>query len=401
MGLPFKSHPEHGLASLGGEPHVFHCHHYNCFLQTSIAQQSALVDAASLLSRAGAEVVTAQLRSLSGGVALAEEIFSTLGFGKLTLGGLGVVGGEAAITASHYAMGWLSKFGGSSTPVCLFPAGFIEAAARAAFKGSYEVREVECLATGAKQCRFTVTPSQRALGRSPGLGQLATFGARPAAATKTSVDEAAIMAACAKLPLSGDVEGRISAFGVSLTRHYANYYNLLSYRFDQQMFSLAGEAAALAARMLLIEAGHVCAFHTFGGIMQSAEWDALIAPQCETREDWAYGLTAVVNALGWGRWSIADLQPGRRLEMQVDGSYESNGYLGMFGKSDSPRCYLATGGVAGLMNLLYNADITTRPQLTPEFYTATFKSPSLFVGREVECRTMGAPACRVVAERIA
>lgn len=400
MSLPVQQHPEHGLASVGGEPHVFHCHHYNCFLQKSITDQSALIDTAQLLTRAAAEVVTPELKALKADAALAREVFSTFGFGKLDLSGVSRDGGTATVHASHYALGWLSKFGASAHPVCFFPAGFIEGAARAAFGTGFEVREIECVASGAKACRFEVKPSNRALGASPGMGTLATFGARPAAATKTSVDEAAIIAACAGLPLGGDAEGRINAFGVSLTRHWANYYNLISFRFDQQMFSLAGEPAALAARMLLIEAGHVCAFHTFGGIMESAEWDALIKPQCQTREDWAYGLTAVVNALGWGRWSIADLQPGRRLEMVIDGSYESNGYLGAFGRSDSPRCYLATGGTAGLANLLYNADITTRPQLTPAFYEATFKSGALFTAHEVECRAMGAKACRVVAERL-
>ena len=132
-----------------------------------------------------------------------------------------------------------------------------------------------------------------------------SFGARPPAATQTSVNEGAIIQACGGLPLAATAEGLVHAFGVCLTRHYSNYYNLLSFRFDQTMESAVGEAAAMAARLLLVEAGHVCAFHTFGGIMESAEWEALIKPQCKTREDWVYGMVSVVNALGWGRWSIA------------------------------------------------------------------------------------------------
>ena len=64
-----------------------------------------------------------------------------------------------------------------------------------------------------------------------------------------------------------------------------------------------------------------------------------------------------------------------------------------------PRCYLATGGTAGLMNLLYNADYA-EAHLTPEFYEKTFKSLGFFVAREEECRTMGVPSCRIVAERL-
>ena len=283
--------------------------------------------------------------------------------------------------SSHYAMGWLSKFGRSDRAHCHFAAGFVEAAARHLFGGDFTARETSCVAKGDAHCVIEVARGGAPLSSSPGAGSLATFGARPAAATRTPVNEAAIIEACSGLPLAGDREGLVHAFGVSLTRHHANYYNLLCYRFERELESSAGPAAMEAARLLFIEAGRVCAFHTFGGIMLSAEWDALIKPQCQTREDWVYGMVSVVNALGWGRWSVAAIEPGARLELVVDGSYESNGYLAMYGASTAPRCYLATGGAAGLMNLIYNADIIARPELTPEFYEQTFRNPGFFVGR--------------------
>ena len=52
------------------------------------------------------------------------------------------------------------------------------------------------------------------------------------------------------------------------------------------------------------------------------------------------------------------------------------------------------------MNLIYQADIMSRPALTPALYTKTFNDGRFFVAREVECRTMGAKACRFVAERL-
>lgn len=401
MALPIQLDPSHGLATLGGEPHVFHCHHYNCYLQKAVQDQSALLDTRALLVHPAAEVVFSQLQVLGADRAMAEEIFRTLGFGVIALSRLGPKGGPVALASSHYAQGWLSRFGRSSTPVCHFAAGFAEASARHLFGGAFTATETRCVARGDAHCEISVSPGGAPLASSPGLGRLASFGPRPPKAQATAVNEAAIIQACAGLPLAGDLEGRVNAFGVSLTRHYANYYNLLSYRFDRAMFETAGEVAALAARLELIEAGRVCAFNTFGGIMESAEWEALVRPQCKTPEDWVYGMVAVVNALGWGRWSIADLRPGERLEMVVDGSYESNGYLASFeAPSDSPRCYLVTGGVAGLMNLIYNADISQRPDLTPDFYQQTFQSAGVFVSREVECRAQGAKACRVVAERL-
>ena len=59
--------------------------------------------------------------------------------------------------------------------------------------------------------------------------------------------------------------------------------------------------------MLLVEAGYRCAFHTFGGIMSSAEWDAVIKPQCEDWKDWVHGMVATINALGWGVYRVAEL----------------------------------------------------------------------------------------------
>lgn len=394
-------HPEQYLASVGGEPHVFHCHHYNCFLQKTITDQASLVDTSRILTEAAAETVFSQLTSLNATSATATTLFSQLGFGVLGLDKVSAVGGTAEVRASHYAQGWLSKFGSASAPVCFFAAGFIEAAARKLHGGPFTVKETSCVAAGGKTCTFEVKPGGRAsLPASIGMGKQTAFATRPAVATSPNVDEQAIITACAGLPLAGNAEGRIDAFGVSLTRHYSNYYNLISFRFDREMEKLAGEAAATAARMLLVEAGQVCAFHTFGGIMESAEWEGLIKPMLKSTEDWIYGMLSVVNALGWGRWSVGSLTPGRRLELVVDGSYESNGYLGGFGTSTTPRCYLATGGTSGLMNLVYHANIMSRPALTPALYEKTFRDGSFFVAREVECRSMGASACRFVAERL-
>jgi drug/metabolite transporter superfamily protein YnfA len=398
---PVEVDAAHGIAVLGGEPHVFHCHHYNCFLQKAVADNASFLPVTELLTRPGAEVAYAELRALGANRGGAEEVFRTLGFGLVDLSALTAAGGTVTVQGSHYGRSWLSRFGKSPTPVCFMPAGWIEGAARHLLGAAFTSVEVECVASGGKACRFEVKPGgPLTLPASPGVGALATFGPRPEKASQTSVNEAAIIAACGGLPLGGNAEGAIEIFGVSLTRHYANYYNLLSFRFDQAMAQALGEAATLASRLLLVEAGRVCAFHTFGGIMESAEWQALIEPQCKTREDWVYGMVSVINALGWGRWSVADLVPGERLEVVVDGSYESNGYLAAFGTSDVPRCYLATGGVAGLMNLLYTADVTKRPDLSPAFYAETFEKPGYFVGEEIACRAQGAPACRFVASKL-
>ena len=212
-----------------------------------------------------------------------------------------------------------------------------------------------------------------------------------------AIDEQKIIEAVSGLGISGNDEGLIPAFGLYLTQHMADYYNRCSFAMAHRLERTP--ELIDDGQTLLVEAGHGCAFHTFGGIMKSAEWDAVVRPMLTSREDWVYGMTAVVNAFGWGRWTVRDLQPGHRLVVTVQDSYEAMGYLRDYPRSGSPRCYLSTGGVAGLMNLLYVGDITEGPELTDAYYKQVFRSPNRFVGTEVLCRAVGDPLCLFIAQR--
>ncbi|MEQ9079295.1 MAG: hypothetical protein RLP09_35880 [Sandaracinaceae bacterium] len=214
-----------------------------------------------------------------------------------------------------------------------------------------------------------------------------------------SVDERAIVSAVSGLPLVGNEEGLIPAFGLYLTRHYADYYNRVSYAYLHAAHE-QGPEAEKKAREALIEAGHVCAFNTFGGIMLSQEWEAVVGPMLEGREDWVSGIVGVINALGWGRWHVEGLTPNEELRVAIDNTYESTGYLAEHGESKvGPVCFLATGGVAGIMNLIYHGDILARPALTQEYYAELFEGSGRFVAEEVACRAAGAPRCELVARR--
>lgn len=215
----------------------------------------------------------------------------------------------------------------------------------------------------------------------------------------TGIDEATIVSALAAMPIVGNEQGSIPAFGVYLTRMYADYYNKISYRFEQALEAAFGNEGRGIATPLLVEAGNVCAFNTFGGIMKSDEWYGLVEPMCAAREDWVHGMVAVINALGWGKWQVTDLVPNERLTIRILNSYESEGYLKHFGKTDRPTCYLATGGVSGIMNLLYQGDITKRPELTPDYYAEVFQSPASFGAVEHKCRSKGDPYCEFEAGR--
>ncbi|MCA9495200.1 MAG: hypothetical protein KC621_34970, partial [Myxococcales bacterium] len=230
----------------------------------------------------------------------------------------------------------------------------------------------------------SLTPTMAPLG----LGQ-----AGPIA--PSGIDEPAVLAALAGLDLSGNEEGFIPRFGVMLTRHFANFYNRITFEFLHRMQGSGLEAEAEA---LLTDAGYHCAFRTCGGVMTSAEWDAVVRPMIRTEDDWVHGMIAVVNALGWGTWRIQDLGPDR-VVLRVWDDYEGNGYLSMYGPTRQPVSFLHMGGIAGIMHLIRFGRIMDRPALTDAFYEACLDVERPFVPRLTSSVAAGDPFTEIVAER--
>ena len=396
-----------GLTPLYGEPIIFHCNYYNIFLQRTIEDAEEYIPATEILTR-GAVVATysmfrklfethPEIREPQERLQVASDIYSQLGFGLLPLEHLSVGGGVVKTPITHYSFAWQQEWGKREKPVDYFTCGYIQAALALAFykpPGFYKVEQRRCLSLGDSENEFeAISVSNFAsVPSSPGLG-VTIKDASGRSPIPTHVDEKGITTAIRGIPLEGNADGLIPAFGVYLTRHFANYYNYISYEAAKAITEATGEPEL--ARDLFIEAGHWCAFYTYGGIMESEEWYGLIAPQCQTREDWISGIIAVGNAFGWGYWTVTELQPGKRMVVRVDGSYESNGYLGMYGKSALPRSYLVTGGAAGLMNLLYFGDITEKPELNDAYYDKLFRSEGSFIGQQVKCQSMGDDYCEI------
>lgn len=385
---------------------ILHCHHYNTFLQNSIEDANGYFNAREILVNTATEVVYSHLVTLAdewniqGGThrkQLAEQLFSFAGFGQIRLDNLNETGGEISTPNEHFAVGWKSKFGQrppNEPGVSFFAAGFLAAAAAFAYDkpmGSYGCRQTACLTTGDDACRFLVSilDAPLELEPSPAAGVIAPENEihQP---DGTRVDYAAIREALISMPIAGsETDGLIDAFGVLLTRMYANYYCLISNRFVIGMQEHLDEPGLQLAEELLVEAGHVCGFNTLGGIMLSDEWEAMISPMIDNREDWLHGIVACMNALGWGHFIIQELIPSEKLVLEVRNGYESNSHLARFPDFKRKSSYLMTGGTAALMNLLYNGDITQRPELSEEFYNFAFKSGNRFVGRQIQSRVLG------------
>ena len=391
-----------------GEPMIFHCHHYNCFLQRSI-QDAEYIDSAPILVGAAVEVafahltrIVAQTPDVAARKSTVETLYRLSGFGLIDLSGVTAEGGEVRTRSTHYSTGWIEKFGRSGAPVAFFSTGFLAGALAAIYgldPATVRARQTACRSTGAAEDLFQLSrgPANFTLFEPRRDAVLVEVGSDPLPATE--VNREGITRAVAGMPLLGNDDGLIPAFGVYLTRMYADYYNRISFAFEREMVAAAGPEGVAVSADLFIEAGHACAFNTMGGIMTSAEWDGMILPMLKTREDWLYGIVACTNALGWGVWKVLDVTP-RGATFRIYNDYESVGYRRMYGTADHGISYLATGGAAGLMNLIYLGDIHRKPDLTPEFYNRLFKGGRAFQARMTSCQATGDPYTEIRAELV-
>lgn len=384
------------------EPGVFHCHHYNMFLQAAIEDTSSYLDVYPILIESSQEVAHTQFTTffrsesltISERKKVVEDYFSFCGFGVIDLTSLNSQGGSTYTTYDHYGIGWKSKFGlrhEDDRGVSFFTLGYIIGSLEAIYDlelGGLSGEQLECIAKGQARSTFKIVPEPvSGLRKSPQEGVF-QHGRLP---DNEQIDYKGIREALINMPIEGDTgTGMIEAFDVLLTRMYSNYYGLISYKFLKLFEEKMGLDGINMAKELLVEAGHVCAFNTFGGIMQSAEWNGLIRPMLKSKDDWVHGITAVVNALGWGFWEVQEFVPDRELVIKISSGYESNSYMKHFGDSTVPISFLATGGVAGIMNLIYNTTITEENlTLDEDFYSKLRNHPQVFKGTQTQCRAMG------------
>ena len=178
-----------------------------------------------------------------------------------------------------------------------------------------------------------------------------------------------------------DAKGIIPIFGVYLSLYFVHYYNKLSFDFENEM----GRERQSESVALLVEAAQECGYATFHGIRTSREWEELVRPMIELKEDQIFSFAAVAVAFGWGDLDVREIVPNEKLVIRVSDSYEATGYLQLRGIADSGKCYMLRGVSGAFMDLLYGEDYPDG--------CFTFRAEELF------CRAKGDSYCEFIAQK--
>lgn len=308
LGSRFALHydPETYRRRIAGKEVILHCHHYNSRVQNTIEGATA-VDGRAIIVRAAEAAFADQIaHAIAPGddaaarLRVARNLYAHLGYGWLDLST--VDAGTVTASASHFVEGWNAGFPGRKTPACSFTVGYIQGAVYAALGRLVRVEEQECMVMGAPACRFTVEAREEPLAthtRAP-----VPFSAKPKPeGPPNDVDADKIVQALVDMPIHGNPEGLIPAFGVYLASTPADFYNRICLDF---VAAMAEAGLASTAKKLLVYDAETCGMNTFRGIMSSPEWDALVGPMIRQPSDNLFGIVAVSNALGWGNWHVIE-----------------------------------------------------------------------------------------------
>lgn len=339
---------------IAGKEVIIHCHHYNSRLQRTV-EGVAEIDGKGILRRAAEAVFAEHVATMCEGAegdaerhAAAAMLYSHLGYGKLDFSAVG--DGIVTATESHFVEGWRAGAKASEQNVCTFTEGYLQGAIFAVTGGTVTVTEEACINNGAERCSFRIVSRDSPIARNQ--KKALSFAYRVEGVDNDSnIDEQAIIDALVGMPIHGNDDGLVPAFGVYLANTPADFYNQLNIHFieamrDKNMFE--------SARRLLVEAGESCAMNTFRGIMASPEWEGLVQPMVKEERDKIYGLVALSNGFGWGNWRVREHKTEDALRIESLNGYEAIGFREYRDVCAEPQCFMLVGVSAGMMELIYS-----------------------------------------------
>jgi len=400
---------------LGDQPICLHCHHYNLAVLRTVddalgPQRGARLRTAAS-ARAWRSVLDAHVASAADAsqvFGFASAVFPALGHGRLALDDLGA---ETFTGDSlHHAMGVREAYDEvASAPVDAYAAGFGQAVlerARGKAPGTLTVEETSCAGVeGGTTCTFSVRDATEPTSAPEASGRAVIERGLEATPGLFEDEIVAITRAFRQLlaGVSGDRRGLIEAFGILVTASPTAYYNALSF---EMLRALAEEHPRLhqVSRGLLYEAGRLCGFNTFGSVIASPEWEALVTssgtPGAEPERVAAHAC-AIARGFGFGSWSLAEAEPGRMYVFQAPATYEDTYHRASYEAPDEGVCLLFSGACEAIVHLAERVTWEESPVFGRAFYSETMQASREhgWIARQTQCTSMGDPYTEVVVER--
>src|SRR5690242_20281331 len=396
------NHGEHRRVIAGTEM-IVNCEHYNARLQSVIEGTPGLPgeniwrQAAERAAAAALTKLFGELTPESTKLALVAEYYSNVGLGILHFDKIGSDVVEQS--SSMFVKGWKANFPGVDRKTCSYAEGFLQGAYFAIYGEPVEVKETACMHSGAARCQFRIKHGRTTAVKPIRMkdqelyrkNRRAKAGDRPRLTSDTVNDEMITAGVLAHMPLNGNQEGLCPVFiqqdgrpGAHLSSVPMDFYSLLFTEYTEQM-NKAGRSEE--ARIRLIGSAEACSYYTWGKVLTSHEWHGMIDPMVKSTEDKIFGLIALSNMLGRGKWSVVDFKPGERLEVESFNNFESESYERLDYRPRACSCSAMNGTATAYMNLVYPAHLLNAEGI------GDFKTT------EISCIARGDDRCRFVSER--
>ncbi len=157
------------ILKLDGIPVSLHCHHFNCGLIKAIEQIDYIrgidiyvKEAAKCFERYFKRIWKDRNLDDSEMLDSAELLYRFMGYGRIDLSALSQGEGIVTSDSSYFVVGWFAHYGKRDTPVCHLTRGFLKGMLAALFErdiDDFNVKEMQCMITGAESCVFEVLRS--------------------------------------------------------------------------------------------------------------------------------------------------------------------------------------------------------------------------------------------------
>jgi hypothetical protein len=193
------------------------------------------------------------------------------------------------------------------------------------------------------------------------------------------------------IKITGEKYGKIRNLENSgLARNFDEYIFSIPYRLEKFIQKSSGWDVPDAAIPTLIEASQIFGFFTFGEILTSKLWFDEILPLLIIKKDWFEASIYLLNTFGYGVYEIQyydDYIEDFVIIIQLKESLEADLYKRWYGTSELPKCYLSTGLLTSIINLIYKVDLENKPKINIDLYEKILGDTDNYKCIEKECST--------------